>query len=262
MPRFDNKIAVVTGAASGIGYATSIRLAQEGADIVALDLSSEGLEKLSSDIADIDRRCTTITGNVEELDSIDAAIESAVDTFGGLDYLVNNAGISGGLKAFNNFEPNEFDKMVRINLKSAWYGTKAAFDVLKKRGGGAIVNVSSMAGIRPNRFHSMYGITKAAMISMTQHAAMDYARSNIRVNCLCPGPVETPIFNQMEAHLSPESFQDTRQQLMQRTLMNRFSSPEEQASSVAYLLCDDAAFITGIALPVDGGWSVSDGHTK
>ena len=119
-----------------------------------------------------------------------------------------------------------------------------------------------MAGIRPNRFHSMYVITKAAMISMTQHAAMDYARSNIRVNCLCPGPVETPIFNQMEAHLSPEDFQDTRQQLLQRTLVNRFSSPEEQASSVAYLLCDEASFITGIALPVDGGWSVSDGHTK
>jgi NAD(P)-dependent dehydrogenase (short-subunit alcohol dehydrogenase family) len=138
---------------------------------------------------------------------------------------------------------------------------KFAFAPMRQRGGGAILNVASIAGIRPNRCHALYGMTKAAVISLTHHAAMDYAASNIRVNCLCPGPVETPIFRQMEQNIGPDEYQAARRRLLQRTLLNRFGAAEEQASAIAYLLSDDASFVTGIAMPVDGGWSVSDGHT-
>lgn len=259
--RFEQKAIVITGAASGIGRAAALRLAQEGADIVALDLSEQGLASLHDDITATGQRCETIVGSVENLDNVQAAVSRATEVYGGLDALINNAGVSGSIRRFDKIEPGEFDKMSAINLKPVWYGIKIAFEPMRNRGGGAIVNVASIAGVRPNRFAALYGMTKAAIISLTHHAAMDYASSNIRVNCLCPGPVETPIFEQMEQRLGPQGYQDARGTLLRRTLLNRMGTAQEQAAAIAYLLSDEASFITGIAMPVDGGWSVSDGQT-
>lgn len=259
--RFQNKSVVVTGAANGIGRAAAMRLAEEGANIVAIDLSEDGLASLAFAIEAIDRRCEIVVGSVESPDIIQTAVARATEVFGGLDALLNNAGIGGPMQRFDKIEPDQFDKMVAINQKSVWYGMKFAFAPMRERGGGSILNVASIAGIRPNRSHALYGMTKAAVISLTHHAAMDYAASNIRVNCLCPGPVETPIFKQMEQNIGKQEYQIARQRLLQRTLLNRFSAAEEQAASIAFLLSDDASFVTGIAMPVDGGWSVSDGHT-
>lgn len=260
--RFVDRVVVITGAASGIGRACAISLAGEGADIVGVDLSSEGLATLAGEVAALGRRCEAVAGSVADLGVIDAAISRAVETFGGLDGLVNNAGIGGPMKRLDAVESDEFDAIVAINLKSVWYGMKAAHAPMRARGGGAVVNVSSMAGIRPNRHHSPYGMTKAGVISLTQHAAMDFAPAGIRVNCLCPGPVETPIFQQMERNLDAAAYQVARQRVQQRTVMNRFGTAEEQAAAVAFLLSDEAAFVTGIAMPVDGGWSVSDGLAR
>ena len=260
--RFTGRVVVITGAASGIGRACALRLAGEGADIVGLDLSQAGLAALADEVTALGGRCETVVGSVADLPVIDAAITRAVEAFGRLDGLVNNAGIGGPMKRLDAVESDEFDAIVAINLKSVWYGMKAAYAPMRAGGGGAVVNVSSMAGIRPNRHHSPYGMTKAGVISLTQHAAMDFATAGIRVNCLCPGPVETPIFEQMERNLDASAYQAARQRVQQRTVMNRFGAPEEQAAAVAFLLSDEAAFITGIAMPVDGGWSVSDGLAR
>ncbi len=258
--RFAGKSVVITGAASGIGRACALRLAEEGADIVGLDLSAEGLGALAAEVTARGARCETVVGSVADLDVVAAAIQRATDVFGGLDGLVNNAGIGGPMQPFETVKSADFDKMISINLKPVWFGMQAACAPMRARGGGGIVNVASMAGLRPNRNHALYGMTKAAVISLTHHAAMDYARDNIRVNCLCPGPVETPIFEQMRAALAPAAYESARVRVQHRTLMNRFGTAEEQAAAVAYLLSDEASFVTGIAMPVDGGWSISDGR--
>lgn len=258
--RFKNKVALITGAASGIGLAAALKLSESGADVVCLDLDSDGLVALREQIGASGRKCETVSGSVADLDKIDEAISLAVSQFGGLDLMVNNAGIAGPLKKFNAVGPADFDKMVAINLKSVWYGIKAAYAPMVTRGGGSIVNVASMAGLRPNRHHSLYGMTKAGVISLTQHAAMDFAVDNIRINCLCPGPVETPIFEKMRDVLGEKAFETTRHRVQRRTVMNRYGTTDEQAAAIAFLLSDDATFITGIAMPVDGGWSISDGH--
>ncbi|MFZ5669539.1 MAG: SDR family NAD(P)-dependent oxidoreductase [Pseudomonadota bacterium] len=260
--RFQGRVVAITGAGSGIGRACALRLAEEGAAVVGLDLSAGPLDALAAEVATAGGRFAGVVGDVVDLAAIDAMIDRAVVGFGGLDGLVNNAGVGGPMKPFDAVEPEEFDAMVAVNLRSVWYGIKAARAPMAARGGGAIVNVASMAGIRPNRHHSPYGMTKAAVISLTHHAAMDYASAGIRVNCLCPGPVETPIFGQMERHLGAAGYEAARRRLLQRTLVNRFGTPEEQAAAVAFLLGPEAAFITGIALPVDGGWSISDGQTR
>jgi NAD(P)-dependent dehydrogenase (short-subunit alcohol dehydrogenase family) len=258
--RFENKVAVITGAASGIGLAAAMTLSESGANVVCLDVDDDGLEALRKQIEAAGRECETVSGSVADLEKIDQAIAQAVSRFGGLDLLVNNAGIAGPLKKFHAVDPADFDDMVAINLRSAWYGIKAAHAPMVSRGGGAIVNVASMAGLRPNRHHSLYGMTKAGVISLTQHAAMDFAVDNIRVNCLCPGPVETPIFEKMRDVLGDKAYETTRQRVQRRTVMNRYGTTGEQAAAISFLLSDEATFITGIAMPVDGGWSISDGH--
>lgn len=258
--RLSGKAAIITGCASGIGRASALRLAREGADLVGLDLDAEGLKSLKAEIQEIGRTCEVICGSVATLENVDAAVKLAADALGGLDFLVNNAGIGGPIKRFDRADADEFDKIVSINLKPVWHGIKAAYAPMKARGGGAIVNVASMAGLRPSKHLSLYGMTKAGVVSLTQHAAMEYAAANIRVNCLCPGPVDTPIFEQIRDTLDDAAYQSARRLAERRTVMKRYGTAEEQAAAVAYLLSDDASFVTGIAMPVDGGWLISDGQ--
>lgn len=256
--RFAEKTVIITGAASGIGLATALRLAGEGAGIVAVDLDPAGLDALAGRIG---KQCAVIAGDVAEERTLTRAFEAAAEQFGGLHGLVNNAGVGGPMGPFQTIAPEKFDRLVAINLKPVWRAMQLAHGPMVANGGGAIVNVSSMAGLRPNRNGALYGMTKAAVISLTEHAAMDYAVDGIRVNCLCPGPVDTPIFGQMESALGADVYEKARKRLTQRTVMNRFGTSEEQASAIAYLLSEEASFITGIAMPVDGGWSISDGRS-
>ncbi len=257
--RHKNKSILITGAGQGIGRAAAVRLGLEGANIVALDLSEEHLHTLKAELESAGTSCEILCGSVADLGNIDQAFALAQSRYGQLDGLVNNAGFGGYMKRFDAVNLDEFEGIIDVNLRPVWYGMKLAYAAMHENG-GSIVNVASMAGIRPNRNHSPYGMTKAAVISLTQHAAIDYSPAKIRVNALCPGPVDTSIFERMGDYLDEAGVERALHITRSRTTMDRFGTPEEQAAAISWLLSDDASFVTGIALPVDGGWSVSDGR--
>lgn len=244
MHRFANKVALVTGAGSGIGLATARRLAHEGAAVIAAIL--DGTQGPA--VANLDAQILDVR---EEADW-DRVLHHVETTHGGLDVLVNNAGVHrlGTAEATTR---EVWDAVMEVNLFGTFLGCKKAIPLLRRRGGGAIVNLSSIAGIRGVPAQVAYATTKGAILTLTLALAADHVGDRIRVNCVCPGATETPIIEQIVASgADPAAF---RAEIAARAPMGRMAAPEEIAAAIAYLASDDASYTTGTALPVDGGRS-------
>ena len=251
--RFSGKVFVITGAGSGIGRATVLRLASEGACTIGVDLVEAGLNQTGEAALAFGAGWKPIVGDVADLQIIDAAIHAAVTEFGGLDGVVNNAAMTGPQKNFEETTIEEFGSVIDVNLRAIWHALKKAREPLKSRGGGAVVNVASMAAIRPNRRLPLYGTSKAGVVGLTLQTALEYAVDNIRVNCVCPGPVKTQMSHTYSSSAEAEEMQ---RRIARTTALNRYGTPEELAAAIAFLLSADASFITGAVVPVDGGSSV------
>jgi NAD(P)-dependent dehydrogenase (short-subunit alcohol dehydrogenase family) len=247
MKRLEGKRALVTGAASGIGQATAIRLGAEGARILAVDIDAAGAEQTAHQIKSQGGEALGAGVDVADLAACEAAVVRAEQRFGGLDVLCNVAGILRPGHT-TELEVSEFDRTIAINLAGTFYMCRAALPLLLD-GGGAIVNMASAAALQGVPYNAAYCASKAGVVGLTQSLAVEYARRDVRVNCICPGGVMTPMTR------SGFPVEDLDASLMARTapLIPRLGKPEEIAALVAYLASDEAGFVTGEAVRIDGG---------
>jgi meso-butanediol dehydrogenase / (S,S)-butanediol dehydrogenase / diacetyl reductase len=247
------KVALVTGAAAGIGRATSILFAREGASIVAVDVDAPGLDALVTEIAFLGGQAKAVVADVSRSSDVDAAVSSAIGSFGRIDILFNNAGFVPSGKLHETTE-SDWDQSMAVGVKSVYLFSRRVITVLQKQGGGAILNMSSAVALRslPNR--AAYAAAKGAILTLTRAMALDYVQDNIRVNCLCPGTIDTPSLR--ERLRAQGDLETVRKQFAARQPMGRLGTAEEIAASALYLVSDDASFVTGVAFSIDGGLSL------
>jgi NAD(P)-dependent dehydrogenase (short-subunit alcohol dehydrogenase family) len=243
------KVALVTGGASGIGRATAILLGREGAAVVVQDLREEGRATADAIIA-AGGRASFIRGDVTQAEDSEAAVQRAVGEFGGLDVLVNNAGIIRRASVVDTTE-EEWDRVMAVNVKSVFLFSKAAIPVIARRGGGVIVNTASGWGLDGGKDAASYCASKAAVVNLTRAMAIDHADQNIRVNCVCPGDTDTPMLRE-EARQLGQDVGHFLGRSAQRPL-GRMGRPEEIAQAILFLATDASSYVTGTALVVDGG---------
>ncbi|MGO8872599.1 MAG: SDR family NAD(P)-dependent oxidoreductase [Acidimicrobiales bacterium] len=235
MGRLDDAVAVVTGAASGIGAACAERLAVEGATVVTVDVAG-----------DVDYLL-----DVRDEPAVAAAVGGVVAEHGQLDVLVHAAGVAGG-GPVHLLDGEEWDRVVDVNLKGTFHLGKHVAMPMLDQGRGSIVNIASIEGLEGTEGGSAYNASKAGVVMLTKSMAIDYGRRGIRVNCICPGGIDTPMLRSVT---EPEGMELYRERLRDEHLLGRFGRPSEIAAAAAFLASDDASFVTGHALVVDGGFT-------
>jgi 3alpha(or 20beta)-hydroxysteroid dehydrogenase len=251
--RFRGKVIVITGAAGGIGRATSVRFAREGAAVALVDLGGTALSDAASEVKAAGAQALVVEADVARSADAERYAAAATRELGGIDFLFNNAGILGRPAALVEYPEDEFDRVIATNLKGEWLGMKTVVPYLRRRGGGSIVNMASRQGLQAAPNQIAYGASKHGVIGLTRTAAVELALDGIRVNAICPAPVDTEMMHATERNRNPENPAAAAEVAKQRIPLHRYAQPEEIAALVAFLCSDEAAFITGSIYTIDGG---------
>lgn len=250
--RLKGKVAIITGAGSGLGRAAALFFAKEGAKVVVAANREKDGEQTVKLIKEGGGDAILVRVDVTKASDLEKAAKTAVDKYGKLDIMLNNAGTPGPGKLIADITEEEWNRVISVNLTGVFLGTKYAIPEMLKCGGGVIINVSSVAGVSPRRYTGAYSAAKAAVIQLTRITALEYARKNIRVNCILPGPIDTPFFTKV-AGGDPEKIAIFKEMVRNEVPLGRFARPEEIAWVALFLASDEASYITGAAFAVDGG---------
>lgn len=249
--QLQDKVAIITGAATGIGRATALLFAKEGASVVVADINEDDAQRTVADIEDKGGSARFVQTDVSEAEDVQALMERSAEEMGGIDVLVNNAGAQRS-GAVTEFEESEWDLLMRVNPRSCFLGAKYGVPYLRERGGGSIVNVSSLAGLKGGPGMTAYSASKGAIIAFTRALAEELAPDNIRANSVCPGWIDTP-FNEPAIEFMGGRAQ--QEEMVQQTVpLKRQGTPEEIAQGILYLASDASSYVTGQELVIDGGF--------
>jgi len=248
--RLSGKVAIITGGGSGFGEGIAKRFAAEGASVVIGDLNMAGAERVAADINKAGQKALPVAADVSQNGQMKALVEKAVEAFGGLDIMVNNAGMPQRNASLLNTDEATFDKLFAVNVKSIYLSAQHAIPEMRKRGGGCFINIASTAGVRPRPGLVWYNGSKGAVITLTKAMAVELAPEQIRVNALNPVAGLTPMLKEF---MGGEETPEMKAKFVSTIPIGRFSTPADIANAALYLASDEANFITGVCMEVDGG---------
>jgi NAD(P)-dependent dehydrogenase (short-subunit alcohol dehydrogenase family) len=247
---FENKVALVTGAASGIGLATAQAFAQAGASVVLADINGEAARVAAEALIGAGHQAIGIRCDVSDIDQVEAMVKETIATFGRLDAAFNNAGVQNLLAETADATAEDFDRVMSVNLRGVWSCMKFELEHMRRQGSGTIVNCSSLGGLVGGAERGNYHAAKHGVIGLTKSAALEYATRNIRINAVCPGLIWTPMADQMVAAGQGEALEA----MIKSVPMGRHGRPEEIADAVLWLSSSTSTYVTGQSISVDGGF--------
>lgn len=255
--RFADRTIIITGAGSGLGRATAVRLASEGASLCLVDVVPDGLSATEAAVKEVapQARLLIEVADVSQEGDVQRYVESTVETFGRIDGFFNNAGIEGRQNLTENFTAAEFDRVIAINLRGVFLGLEKVLAVMRRQGYGYIVNTASVGGIRGVGNQSGYAAAKHGVVGLTRNSGVEYAAEGIRINAIAPGAIWTPMVENSMKQIDAEDPRGAAEQFIQANPTKRYGEAAEIASVVAFLLSEDASYINAAVIPIDGGQS-------
>ncbi len=251
MGRIEEKVAVITGGAGGIGRAAAARFVAEGAKVMLVDLDESALQEAVKDLgSNVSSYCVADVTSAAETEKY---VQATVEQFGGIDIYLANAGIEGKVASIVDYDEETFDRVMAVNVKGVWLGIKHIFPLMQARGGGSIVITSSVMGVKGGAVLSAYSASKHAVIGLMRSTALDGAAHNIRVNTVNPSPVETRMMRSLEAGINPQDTDAAHEQIAASIPLQRYGEPEDIANIMLFLASDESSFLTGGVYMADGG---------
>jgi len=252
---FQGKVVLITGASGGIGKATVKLFAQEGAKLVLVGTSKDKLERVAKDLNLKEENYMLSPTNVAKEAKVAKLVEETVNRFGTIDVFFNNAGIEGKFQMISDTTAENLDEVLDVNLKGIYYGLKHVMPIMMKQKYGSIINTASVAGFIGSPGMAPYVASKHAVLGITKTAALECAGTGVRVNAVCPAPVNTRMMRSIESSINPDSPEDAKKLFAEMIPMNRYAEPEEIAQLVLFLASDKSSYITGSSYRIDGGMS-------